>query len=301
MPLIAALGVGLAIILIGWPRPASTQPDLAGWSRLLLPAGGTRRRRRGPEPPTWVRLIPPGVEQAIRRVRQSKLKGPDLLAQQLRYAGLGEIILPEQFVFLRVLTPIGLFAALLVTYLFDPAPFRLILALAGGGVGTALPDHWLKQQVRRKQEALRRELPSILTTLGVLLDAGLNLVPALEEISRRKEGALADILDEALRQTSLGSPIQQSLQTAADQCGVQEFTLFVSVLTQSMTKGGGGISEAVHGQSQHIWALRQQQVQEKGQEMSQDLFFVLLFLAFPAIALFLLGPVGLSLYHTFFK
>lgn len=296
MVLFAALCVGLAVIVIGipWPaRQASSQ-----WGELTdrgpVVSRGVRR------PPLWVRLVPPGLEVAIRRARAMRLEGPDLLARRLVYAGLDGAITPEQFICLRMLVPLGLLGFLLLLYVVDPAPFRLILALVGGAVGVELPNHWLKQKIRQKQEAVRRELPAILTTLGVLLDAGLNLAPALQEVVQRRSGVLSEALGDALRTTALGTPLPHALVEAADRCGVQEFTLFVSVLTQAMEKGASGVSDAVRAQSRQIWALRQQQVQEKGQELSQDLFFILLFLAFPAIALFLLGPVGLSLYETFF-
>lgn len=301
MALIAAVCAGLAVLLLGWPSSVRVAANVTAWAEVLTPQTGRTSRERRRRPPMWVKLIPPAVEASIRRARRVPESEPDPLAQNLAYARLQDVISPEQFIGLRVLAPIGLFVGLYLIYLLDPAPFRLVLAFAGALVGVALPDHWLKQQIKRRQEAIRRELPSVLTTLGVLLDAGLNLGPALQEVVQRKEGALSEVIRDALRQTTLGTPIQDALQAGAAQCGVQELTLFVSVLTQAMAKGASGVSEAVRGQSRQIWALRQQQVQEKGQELSRDLFLILMFLAFPAMALFLLGPVGLSLYDTFFK
>lgn len=294
--------VGLVVLLAGWTFTKQVTADAASWSLLMEPSGkGSSRPVRIRRPPLWARLMPPALEAAVYRWRRSRLKGPDSLAQQLVYARMDDQISPEQFLFLQVLAPLGLFTMLLLIYFMEPTSFRLVLAFAGLIVGSATPGHWLKQAVRRQQKAIRRDLPSVLTTLGVLLDAGLNLVPALEEVTKRKKGSLSGVLEDALRQVSLGSPLQDALQEAADRCGVQEFSLFVSALNQTLDKGASGISDAVRSQSRQIWELRQQQVQEIGQEMAQDLFLILLVLAFPAIALFLLGPVGLSLSDTFFK
>ncbi len=303
MAVLIAVCAGVAVLCVGFAKTArAVAPWEAEAGMALRRAGSVQPRRQGVRRSLlWVRLIPSGVEAAVRRWRQEWRKGPDLLARQLAWAGLDDLITPEQFLCLWAVTPLGLFGILMALYLVDPAPFRLVLTVAGGGVGAALPAHWLRQQVRRHQQAVCRELPAVLTTLGVLIDAGLNLVPALQEVTLRRQGVLVEVLRPALRQAALGTPIQDALRAAADRCGVQEFTLFVSVLSQAMEKGAGGVSEAVRSQSQEMWKLRQQQVQEKGQEMAQDLFFVLMFLAFPAIALFLLGPVGLSLYQLFFR
>lgn len=295
MPLLAAIFIAGLILVIGWPTTSDSAVRLRGVV-LRRPAQAAGRGA-----PWWTRLIPAGLEEGIRGYRQAHREGPDLLHRRLVYARLEQHISPEQFLCLRVMVPMGLAALLTALYFIDPAPLRGMLIAAGTVVGALVPDHWLKQQIQRRQESVRRELPALLTTLGVLLDAGLNLQAALHEITGRKEGVLADTLREALRQTALGAPVAEALTEAAERCGVQELTLFVSVVTQALARGAGGVSEAVRSQSRQIWALRQQQVQERGQEMSQDLFLVLLLLAFPAIALFLLGPVGLSLAETFFR
>lgn len=298
MPLLVAVCVFALALAVLWPVPAGSRAMQR--LRAYLQASGARDpvTSAGPRPP-WAPLVTPGVQKLIRRLRRLRPDRPDPLAQQLACAGLDERMTPEQFIVLRLLAPLLLFGVLILPYLARRTPFGLVLAVAAGGAGCLAPDQWLRQRVKARQDALRRDLPSFLTTLAVLLDAGLNLLPALAEAAGARGGPLAGQWQEVLHRVQLGTPVAEALEAMAARCGVSELTLFVSALVQSLEKGAAGVSEAVRGQARQIWALRQQAVQEKGQEVSQDLFLVLLLLAFPAIAIFLLGPVGISLYRFF--
>lgn len=297
MALTVALCVGAAVLLLGWRAPVRPLVELSAWAQLLRPRQSGQKPQRTRRSPSWVAVVPHGLTELIKRVRQEGLNGPDPLARQLMYARLDDLVTPEQIIGLRIVAPLGLGGITFLTYLINPAPYRLIMVFGGVVIGFLMPDHWLKQQVRKHRRAVRRELPSVLTTLGVLLDAGMNLVPAIKEIGERRNGALVERLQEAIRENELGTPLSEALMGTAERCGVQEFTLFMSVLTQSMSKGASGVSEAVREQSRQIWKLRQQQVQEIGHELSQDLFMILTFLAFPAAAIFMLGPVGIAIYR----
>ena len=293
-----AVCVFILVLAALWPAPARSAAVQPG--RAYLQTSGTQKAvtTAGPRP-AWAPLVTPGVQKLIQRLRHLRPGRPDPLAQQLTYAGLDQRMTPEQFIALRLLAPLALFGVMILPYLARRTPFGLVLAVAAAGAGCLTPDQWLRQRVKARQDALRRDLPSFLTTLAVLLDAGLNLLPALAGAAGARGGPLAVQWQAVLHRVQLGTPVAEALEAMAACCGVSELTLFVSALVQSLEKGASGVSEAVRGQARQMWALRQQAVQEKGQEVSQDLFLVLLLLAFPAIAIFLLGPVGISLYRFF--
>lgn len=298
MAALVAACVFCLVVLACWPFPAAMQRTARVREYLL--ANSTTAAVVGPRPrPTWAVLVPPVVENLIRRLRHLPPGRPDPLALQLTHAGLEDRITTEQFIALHILAPLGLFAIMSLYFIGKPGPFTLGLAIAAAIAGIFAPSQWLRQRLRARHDALRRDLPGFLTTLAVLLDAGLNLLPALHEAAATRQGPLADQWFHALRRIQLGTPVPEALEAMAAECGLSELTLFVSVLVQSLDKGAAGVSEAVRAQARQIWALRQQAVEEKGQEAAQDLFLVLLVLAFPAVAIFLLGPIGISMYRFF--
>lgn len=298
MPFLVAVCVFALALAALWPVPAGRAAMQR--MRAYLQASGARGSASTETPrPPWALLVTPGVQKVLQRLRHLRPDRPDPLAQQLAYAGLDQQMNPEQFIVMRLLAPLLLFGVMFVPYLTRRTPFGLVLAVAAAGAGGLAPDQWLRQRVKTRQDALRRDLPSFLTTLAVLLDAGLNLLPALAEAASARGGPLSEQWQNVLHRVQLGTPVAEALEAMAAGCGVSELTLFVSALVQSLEKGASGVSEAVRGQARQMWALRQQAVQEQGQEVAQDLFLVLLLLAFPAIAIFLLGPVGISMYRFF--
>lgn len=162
------------------------------------------------------------------------------------------------------------------------------------------PSQWLDGRVRRRQEQLLRELPSFLNALAVTVDAGLNLVPALDELCRSRRGILVEEFRETLQAIEvLGHTPQDALQQMAERCGVKELSLFAGALELTLRKGGAGISQFLRERAHAAWLTRRKQAEELAQKASFKMFLPLIFLVLPALAVFMLGPTLLLLWNQF--
>lgn len=300
MAVVTALALFTAVVLLGWPKRHVPQVDFVFWESLLGSSAKNRAPVRASAPPWWVRLIPVRLEGAVARLRRRRPEQPDRLARMLTFAGLADRVSPEQFLCVWVGAPLLMGTLLLAIYALAPSRIALVMTVGSTMVAALLPYQQLQLQVQKRQRAIRSALPSMLTTLGVLLDAGVNLAPAFMEVAERQRGVMGDLLAEALHQHRLGTPLTEALYDAAGRAGVQELTVFVSALAQAAAKGAAGISATVRAQSRQMWVVRQHETETLGHELSQDLFLILLLLAFPAMAIFLLGPIGMSIYTMFF-
>jgi len=163
-----------------------------------------------------------------------------------------------------------------------------------------VPEELLKIKTARRQQQLRKELPTVLHTMAILMEAGLTFKSALEEVSKRKKGILAQEFGEVLNAMHMGMSQKEALQNMAIKCEVTELSLFVSALVQGLEKGSAGVAELLKNQAQESWSKRKQQAEKLAQQASIKLFFPLLLLAFPAMMIFLLGPIVISMLQFFF-
>ncbi|MEJ8545788.1 type II secretion system F family protein [Brevibacillus borstelensis] len=170
-----------------------------------------------------------------------------------------------------------------------------LIAIAAVPLGYFLPLQWIKQKIKSRQEAIRRELPHLLNAVAIMCEAGLHLPPALREVATRQKGVLARELLTVVNDVAYGIGQIEALERMADRCQVEEVSRFVSTLSQTIERGASGITAVLRQQASEVWEARKKKAQRLGAEASLKLFLPLLLLAFPAMTIFMLGPVFIEL------
>lgn len=201
----------------------------------------------------------------------------------------------EDFITLKVL--LGLFFPiyLLVLGAFSGKALLIYMAIFTLPIGFFAPDQWLKSKIRKRQAQIRRELPYVLNAIAVMSEAGLNLMPAMQEVARKEDGELAGELKKVTQDVSVGDSQVKALENMAERCQVDEVNRFISTLSQSIERGASGITKVLRDQASEVWEERKKNAQHLGEQASMKLFFPLLVLALPATAIFILGPAILSI------
>src|SRR5690625_6560465 len=69
-------------------------------------------------------------------------------------------------------------------------------------MGFFLPDQWLKAKIDRRKAQIKRELPYVLNSIAVMSEAGLNLMPAIQEVSSKEESELSSELKRVDRKST---------------------------------------------------------------------------------------------------
>lgn len=291
---------GLATLCLLWPREAwprrrRLQRELARLGAIQAPPA-----RRDATLPwvRWVRrlplgqltrwtaaLCPSGYRQRFERHRELAR-----LQESLHWSD-----------FLRAKWAAGLISLGYtgLMWLKNPVPTFALLFVVIPAVAGFLPDAWLKARVCRRQQAIERELPGIITTLAITTEAGLGLLSAVEEVAHSRRGTLAGEFRWVLDQTRIGLPQGEALEQMAARCGVADLTLFLSSLIQSFEKGSGHVVETLRAQSAEAWEKRRRQAEQLAQQASIKLFLPLGLLVFPALVIFLLGPAFLQVAEFF--
>jgi tight adherence protein C len=135
----------------------------------------------------------------------------------------------------------ALFGGLVACVLAFLASGALVLAPLLLWAGHIAPARYLAQRRRRRQDALHRELPQLVSMIRAFTVAGMPLERALHVLSAnaQPDNALRQEIRLALGRYGLGSSIEQALQEIGPRTGVDDVATFVGALAQSKRIGSG--------------------------------------------------------------
>jgi tight adherence protein C len=108
-------------------------------------------------------------------------------------------------------------------------------------VGYIAPARYLAQRRRRRQDAIHRELPQVVSMVRAFTVAGMPLERALHVLSAstQPDSVLRQEVRLALGRYGLGSSIEQSLLEIGPRTGIDDVATFVGALAQCKRIGGG--------------------------------------------------------------
>jgi tight adherence protein C len=107
--------------------------------------------------------------------------------------------------------------------------------------GSIAPGRYLAQRRRRRQDAINRELPQLVSMIRAFTVAGMPLERALHVLSAntQPDSVLRAEIRLALGRYGLGSSIEQALLEIGPRTGLDDVATFVGALAQCKRIGGG--------------------------------------------------------------
>jgi tight adherence protein C len=168
---------------------------------------------------------------------------------------------------------------------------------AFGVVGYLAPDMWLNWKTKRRRNRIRRSIPDALDLLVICIDAGLGLDQALMRVGDELAISHPDIQAEFTqvnREQRAGRPRLEAWKNLADRTEIEEFTAFVSMLTQT-DRFGTPIIRALSRFSEDIRLKRRQRAEEAAAKTKIKIIFPLVLCIFPCIFIVLLAPAILDI------
>jgi len=173
----------------------------------------------------------------------------------------------------------------------------LLWVLIFGIAGYLAPDIWLKRKTASRRNRIRRSLPDALDLMVICVDAGLGLDQALLRIGDELAFSYPDISEEFAqvnREQRAGRPRLEAWQNLADRTEIEEFTSFVSMLTQT-DRFGTPIIRALSRFSEDIRLKRRQHAEEAAAKTKIKIIFPLVLCIFPSLFIVLLAPAILQI------
>lgn len=149
-----------------------------------------------------------------------------------------------------------------------------------------VPFHDAERKWKRKQQAIRLELPVVLSKMLMLIEAGETMQRALlsSAAAGREDHPLYAELIRLQQRIEQQTPLLQALEELSRRCPQKEIRLFVNALSLNHRRGGDQLTQTLRELSARLWAERQTQARILGEEASSKLLF-------PMAALFLVVMV----------
>ena len=161
-----------------------------------------------------------------------------------------------------------------------------------------LMDYSLDSKLKERERDLLLQFPNFGSKLVLLLGAGMTVPRSIRKIvaENKEDTVLMRELTEMLRNIEAGAAETAAYEEFARRCHVKEINRFISVLVQSMQKGGQETALTLSLQVQECWNARKDMAKILGQQASTKLVFPLMLMMLSI--LFMVGGPAVIMFSS---
>lgn len=169
-----------------------------------------------------------------------------------------------------------------------------IIVIIAGSLGFLLPDMWLRQHIKQRQNLIARDLPEVVDLLSLCVDAGTDFMGAMQRVV--KEFRMCPLIEElsmVLQEVRVGKRRRDALRSLARRVPMSEIGSFVRTLVQA-DRMGTGIGEALRIHSEEARLRRYHRGDRMAQQAPMKMLIPLIFCIMPTVAIIVGGPILLQ-------
>lgn len=194
----------------------------------------------------------------------------------------------QMITFIHLGLALGLVLAGLLNHIL-----MLLIGLVIAGVFGFAAINRMSDVLKTREQECTAELPEIVSTMALLINAGMMLRDAWRLISEKKEGIPYELMRNSCIDMDNGMSEIDAIHKYGIMSNSAETRKFTSALAQSIERGGAELSDFLGRQSVEMWSLKKQTMLQKGEAAATKLLLptVLLFVAI--IAVVLTGAAGM--------
>lgn len=248
--------------------------------------------------PTLERILRPVMADATRMLERV-LGGAGSTRRRLDQAG--RQLTVDEFRAEQVLWgAIGLLLGVGVSILLlanDPrrAPVMLVLlCFATTLTGVVGRDYTLTQEVRKREQRMLAEFPTVAEMLALAVGAGEGPVGALDRVTRTSKGELAKELAKALAEARAGATLVSALENIATRTSLPALARFVDGVAVAVERGTP-LAEVLRAQAVDVREAGKRALLDAGGKKEVAMMIPVVFFILPVTMLFALYPGFISL------
>lgn len=187
---------------------------------------------------------------------------------------------------------LSLAAGFILAGVLDSGLMAIIGAAVAGVFGFYFINH-MNDRLSTREKDCTAELPEIVSTMALLINAGMMLRDAWRTIAESKEGTIYKLMLDSCVDMENGMSEIDAIHKFGRLSSSQEVRKFAGALAQSIERGGSELADFLSRQSIEMWNLKKQLMLQKGEAAASKLLMptVMLFVAI-IIAVFT-GAVGM--------
>ena len=162
---------------------------------------------------------------------------------------------------------------------------------------------WLiwRGRIESRDKAIRAGLPEALDLLVVMLEAGMSLDGAMNEVAGEVKGPMGEEFGQVMRDIKAGRDRNEALEAMSMRCKNQDIDTLVVAIRQS-DQMGTSLAEVLRFQAQELRRVRRERAQRKAATARVKMLLPMVGCIFPVIWIVILGGALLKLLavlHTF--
>ncbi|MFA7078970.1 MAG: type II secretion system F family protein [Syntrophomonas sp.] len=228
--------------------------------------------------------------------RYTPVKQMSFIEQRLDYAGRPFDWTANDYLSVQYLTTMGAaIIAYLVAWLMDAGTLNGIIALLAGAIGGYLLfELIITNKISIRQKDIARELPDALDMLTISVEAGLGFDAAMQKVSQKAKGPIAEEFSKTLHEMRIGKTRREALRDLSKRTEVLDMSRFVESLVQA-DQLGVSLGNVLRNQSDQMRVLRRQRVQEQAMKAPIKMLFPIMIFIMPTIFIIILGPAIINL------
>ena len=146
---------------------------------------------------------------------------------------------------------------------------------------------------KRRLAAIRLQLPLIMDLLAISVQAGIDLIQAIQKIvSHLPKSELLYELEKILEDLKLGRTRKEALQNFKERIPLIEIAQFISLLIQTIQLGSP-LGPVLLANAQQMRESRLREVERLGMKAAIKILFPLIFFILPSVFLLIFAPLGI--------
>lgn len=242
------------------------------------------------------------MRQVVTRFNILAIEQQKKVGAQLAEAGIRNKDAVVVFMFFKMVLPIligiAAFVAIFGFKIFDwSQPVKFAAAVGAMLAASMAPDLYVKNLIKRRQDAIRKALPDALDLLVICAEAGLTLDSALQRVARENERACPELADEfGLASIELGflPDRRQALINLANRVTLPAIKAVTATLIQA-EKYGTPLAQSLRVLSAEFRNERMMRAEEKAARLPAVMTIPLIVFIMPTLFVVLMGPAACSI------
>lgn len=173
-----------------------------------------------------------------------------------------------------------------------------LMVFIGVGVAVFFGYYFINRMndmLKTRELECTAELPEIVSTLALLINAGMMLHKAWRNIADSKEGPVYKLMKDSCVDMDNGMSEVDAIHKFGKMTNSSEIRKFTSALAQSIERGSSELTEFLSRQTTEMWVLKKQIMLQKGEAAATKLLMPTVLLFVGIIIAVLSGAVGMLL------
>lgn len=145
-------------------------------------------------------------------------------------------------------------------------------------------------KIKKKSAIYLKDFPNVVSTIALLVNAGMMLREAWAEVAYSSAGDLYDQMQRVSEDMENGMSESDALYAFSLRCATPEIKKFTSFIVQGLEKGNKDLAFSLKNQSDELWEMKKQRVLQQG-DLAASKLLIPIMVMFIGILVIVMGPI----------